>query len=104
MPASFSRSPAAAEPVVPAHLAQEPVVVALGDAAGASAQLGVDGFVDELFDDPPTHADMAAVLDNLACEHALELRVGEGLGKPLHPAELDDLGTEVECGDADRVR
>jgi hypothetical protein len=55
-----------------AELAQESVVVALGDATGPAAQLGIDGFVDELFDDAPAHVDVAAVLDELAREHALQ--------------------------------
>src|SRR5215831_10860249 len=86
-----------------AELAQKPAVVALGDSARPAAQIGLHRFLDELFDDTPAHIDVAAVFDELALEHAFELRVGERRREPLHPAELEDLGPQIERRNADRM-
>src|SRR5258705_7741024 len=72
-----------------AQLSQEPAIVTLGDGARPPAQLGLDGPSYELFDNPPAHADVAAVLDELALEHTFQLRVAEGFRQALHPPELD---------------
>src|SRR5437762_2862333 len=84
-----------------AQLSEEPVVVALGDGAGPAAQLGLDRLLHELFDDAPAHIDMAAVLDELALKDGFELAVGDRFRQPLHPAELEDLGPQVERRNAD---
>src|SRR5215468_7182579 len=87
-----------------AELAQKPAIVALGNRTGPAAQIGLDGLFDKLFDDAPAHIDVAAVFDELAIEHAFELRIGERRREPLHPAELEYLGTQIERRDADRMR
>ena len=46
---------------------------------------------------------MAPVLDRLAGQGVLDVGVGDRLGQCLHPREFDDLGAEIERGDADRM-
>src|SRR5262249_50023563 len=87
-----------------AQFAKVPVVITLGDIARPAAKLSIYRLGDKLLDNAPTHIYVTAVLDELALEHAFELRIGSGLRQPLHPAELEDFGTEIECGNADRVR
>src|ERR1700730_936929 len=87
-----------------AQLSQEPAIVTLGDGARPPAQIGLDRLMHKLFDDAPAHIDVAAVLDELALEHAFELRVAERFRQALHPPELDNFRAQVQGGDADRVR
>src|SRR5260370_32693322 len=87
-----------------AQLSQEPAIIPLGDGARPAAQFGLDWLAYELFDNAPTHVDVAAVLDELALEHAFELRVAERFHQPLHPAELDDFRAQIQGRDAYRVR
>src|SRR5689334_8254196 len=78
-----------------AKLAQKPAVVAFGDGASPLAQLGLYRLFYELLDDAPAHIDVAAVFDELALENALQFGVGEHVDQTLHPAEFEDLGSQI---------
>ena len=64
----------------------------------------LDRFLNELFDDAPAHIDVAAVLDKLALEDAFEVGVGDRFRQSLHPAELEDLGSQIQRRNPDRMR
>src|ERR1700730_9077194 len=86
-----------------AELTEKSAVVAFGDGAGPAAQLGPDRLGHKLFDDAAAHIDVAAVFDKLALEYALEIGVGYRVRQSLHPGEFDDLRSQVESSNPDRM-
>ena len=72
--------------------------------ARPAAEFSVDRLFDKFLDDAAAHRDVAAVFDRLARENLLQASVGDRVGQRIHPAVFDDLRSEIECRDADRVR
>ncbi len=54
-------------------LLQEHCVIPLGDPASPAAQLGLEWLAHTFFYNPPTHVDVAAVLDQLAGKQIAQL-------------------------------
>src|ERR1700730_12308251 len=86
-----------------AELAEKSAVVAFCDGAGPAAQLSLDRLGHKLFDDAPGHIDVAAVFDKLALEYAFEVGVGDRFRQSLHPGEFEDLRSQVESSNPDRM-